>query len=167
VGFSPDGKQVVTTSGDKTTKLWDVATGRETLTLPGGYRGIAWSPDGTRLVGASRTGTGTAVGTNRLIVVDLTGKELFGLQGQSSRVARVPSVVFSPDGKLLVQTGGDGWVTLWNPLTGKKVREWQLPGEVSSAIFSPDGRHVITGNGNGTIYVLRLPPDVRGEPIPQ
>jgi WD40 repeat protein len=56
VAFSPDGKRLVTASGDKTVKVWDAETGQELLTLKGGG-GIAFSPDGHRL--ASGTGAGT------------------------------------------------------------------------------------------------------------
>ena len=35
VAFSPDGKRIVSGSGDKTLKVWDAASGQETLTLKG------------------------------------------------------------------------------------------------------------------------------------
>ena len=35
VAFSPDGRRIVSGSGDKTLKVWDAATGQETLTLKG------------------------------------------------------------------------------------------------------------------------------------
>jgi hypothetical protein len=55
VAFSPDGKRLVSSSGDKTMKVWEVATGQEILSLslqPTG--GLTWykarfSPDGTRI----------------------------------------------------------------------------------------------------------------------
>ena len=50
----------------------------------------------------------------------------------------------------------DSFLILWDPATGNRLKEWQLPGPIGKVLFSPDGKHLATGNGNGTIYILRL-----------
>lgn len=54
--FSPDGERLAPASFDNTVKVWEVATGRELLTLRG-HEGtvdsVAFSPDGQRLASTS------------------------------------------------------------------------------------------------------------------
>ena len=56
MSFSPDGKRIVSGSTDKTLKVWDAQTGKETLTLKGHSKGIerlSFSSDGKRIVSGS------------------------------------------------------------------------------------------------------------------
>jgi WD40 repeat protein len=60
VSFSPDGKRIVSGSGDKTLKVWDAQTGQETRTLKGhtGFvTSVSFSPDGNRIVSGSLDNT--------------------------------------------------------------------------------------------------------------
>src|ERR1700682_167093 len=60
IAFNPDGKTLASGSGDKTIKLWDVATGKELATLEG-HTGIVFSvvfsPDGKTLASGSHDNT--------------------------------------------------------------------------------------------------------------
>ncbi len=52
VGWTPDCKRVASSSADGTVKVWDFDTQQELMTLPGGYGGVRFSPDGHRLAAA-------------------------------------------------------------------------------------------------------------------
>ena len=54
--FSPDGNRLITITYDSILKVWDIASGQETLTLKGHQRmvtDLAFSRDGHRLISVS------------------------------------------------------------------------------------------------------------------
>src|SRR5262245_644776 len=60
VAYSPDGKYIATGSYDRTTKVWDAASGKELVTLTGheaAVEAVAFSPDGKSLATGSYDAT--------------------------------------------------------------------------------------------------------------
>src|SRR2546427_12897489 len=81
----------------KTAKVWDAASGRKLRTLAGHtaeVRGVAFSPDGTRLATASEDQT-------TKVWAAATGRELVTLAGHA---ARVLGMDLSPDGTHMATT---------------------------------------------------------------
>lgn len=152
--FSPDGKVVAAGWGrvdPKTMKwvpggvrVWDAATGRETLALKSAGGRVAFSPDGKTLA------TGAADGVR---LWDAAA-------GREAATLRLPArgmnfLAFSRDGKVVAA----GWVTV-DPRTGKGgpggVRVWDaasaretatLEGIGGPVALSPDGKTLATTRG--------------------
>ena len=79
----------------------------------------------------------------------------------------VLQVAFSPDGKLLAAAYGDGYVRLWNPVTGQAVgaplpADTGLGGSAFSVTFSPDGKLLATAGAHG---IVRLWNPVTGQAV--
>ena len=145
ISFSPDGKTLVSGSGDKTVKLWDAATGKEIKTLTGhqdAVLSVSFSRDGKTLVSGS--------GDKTVKLWDAaTGKEIKTLTGHQDAVSNVS---FSPDGKTLVSGSYDNTVKLWEVSTGKEIKT--LTGHqdaVRSVSFSPDGKTLVSGSQDKTV----------------
>ena len=65
--------------------------------------------------------------------------------------------MFTPDSKTLVSVGTGGLVIQWNVVTGKRIREWLLPGSmVGSAALTSDGHYLAVGQSDGTTGIYRL-----------
>lgn len=131
---------VATASRDGTVKLWSYMSGDVYKTLDGragAVYGVAFSPDGTRLV----TGHGEQVAK----VWDVTkGEELFTLKGHEGYVSQA---VFSGDGKRIATASGDRSVKVWDAETGKELVTMKGHADrVEAVAFSPDGRRIVTGS---------------------
>jgi len=91
-------------------KVWDAATGQETLTLTGHsgpVASVSFSPDGSRIV----SGVGGLDGGEIKVWDAATGQEtLLTLEGHPS----VLSVSFSPDGRRIVSGGLALTAKVWN-----------------------------------------------------
>jgi len=70
--------------------------------------GVAWSPDGTRLLSGSHDGTARVWDAN-------SGIELFALAGPSLSIS---AVAWSPDGTRLLTAAEDHSVRIWDATTG-------------------------------------------------
>ena len=150
VAFSPDGRHIVSGSGDKTVRVWDAQTGQSVMDPLKGHdnwvTSVAFSPDGRHIVSGSDDKT--------VRVWDAqTGQSVMDpLKGHDDCVT---SVAFSPDGRHIVSGSRDKTVRVWDAQTGQSVMD-PLKGHdgwVRSVAFSPDGRHIVSGSGDETVRV--------------
>ncbi|MEQ8385349.1 MAG: hypothetical protein RH949_23610 [Coleofasciculus sp. A1-SPW-01] len=141
VAFSPDGKQLLTSSFDGTARLWDnqgnlikELTGHQDSVIA-----VAISPDGKQLL--------TGSGDNTARLWDNQGNLINELTGHQNLVI---AVAFSLDGKQILTGSGDYTARLWDnqgnlieELTGHQGQVWDVA-------FSPDGKQILTGSFDGT-----------------
>ncbi len=122
-----------------------------------------------------------AVAAWRVFPTDQAGSVLASLLMEQQQRGILPGdpanfgvlqVAFSPDGKLLAAGYGDGYVRLWNPVTGQAVGA-PLPADTGSGggafgvAFSPDGKLLATAGADGTVRLWNpVTGQVVGAPLP-
>ncbi len=151
VGFSPDGKYLVTATPGATTKFWSLRTGKLTLEAKPGPLGenriradftIAFSKDGKLL--ASRGKQEQEKPSDVVLIEAATGKIQAVLKGHKDMSSEP---VFSPDDSLLA-TGGrlDEMLILWDMKTLEPRHKIATGGQNGAPAFSPDGSLIVVLN---------------------
>ncbi|MBN8723903.1 MAG: SUMF1/EgtB/PvdO family nonheme iron enzyme [Acidobacteria bacterium] len=145
--FSPDGKNILSASADKTAKLWEASTGKLLRSFEGHkdcVRSASFNPDASKLVTASLDGTAKVWKT-------ATAEVLLTL---SSHNASVNSAVFSNDGKLIATSSLDRTAKIWDAENGKLLFSLQdHQGSVNYVAFSSDNKKLVTASSDNTAKI--------------
>ncbi len=169
--FSPDGKTVMIGDTYGGLHQWSFAAKAEIKSMPGpnyggAITGLAFSPDGKKLVTTHQGKSGNVV-------------MIWDTQGWVAQIeAGFSSAAFSKDGKLLALGGSQ--IKLVDSSTGKDIRSIELPqmtmGEAArqfqsqpnanlkipillgALAFSPDGRTLAAGTADGTVRLVPIAP---------
>jgi WD40 repeat protein len=149
IGFSPDGRYLVTASEDNTARVWDTEEeDKQVLQLVGHTNDVqsaAYSPDGRYLVTASTDHT-VRIWDAR------TGKEM--TDHPLEHPAWVYGARFDPMAKRVATACADGIVRIWDWRAGKTLQKCQGHGNaVLFVAFSPEGQRVVSASKDHTARI--------------
>ena len=145
--YSPDGKFIVTASGDQTARIWDAATGQEVRNLSG---------HATRSIRRRTVRTASSSSPPVTTRPPASGTRPRGRQCANSAATptAVNSAAYSPDGKFIVTASEDQTARIWDAATGQEVRTLSgHTGAVNSAAYSPDGKFIVTASADQTARI--------------
>jgi WD40 repeat protein len=156
--FTPDGSALYTGDGGGEVRSWGPKGGRQRgEPWPHGVwiTALAVSPDSRRVL--------TSFSHSDPCIRDTaTGSILLTLRGHDEKHA-VRTAVWSPHGKLVATGGDDQTIRLWDPASGREVRQLDPRGDGGSAIcavrdlaFSPDGDTLLATCENETRSLWRV-----------
>lgn len=145
IGYSPDGRHIITGSWDGTVRLWDASTGIEQKRLveTGPVVGVTFSHDGERIF--------TQVAASTL---DFHGRYFQEGHVWDLEHSKIKAVFPSPGGILLWHlmekkqkmwtAGTDATIRLWDVNNGNEIRRTTLPTEEKAKDIHPDGNFIAT-----------------------
>ncbi len=159
LAFSPHGTWLVSGTNQGKIQMWDVATGEALAVFAEpteqenleAIRALAFSPDSALLAAGTR---------NQIHLWDVhTGHKRSSIhtvhkRGRTTFHDHPGSLVFSPDGTILVSGQNSGTIQLWDVKTGDRIAA--LDGhaqQVETLKFSPDGEMLVSTAQDGTIFL--------------
>ena len=166
IGFSPDGKTIVSTGDDAQVLVWDAESGdlRQTLTGHTGRTfGPAFSTDGRTLYTVGLDGAA--------ITWDLEGSRLLGRpfragegnEAPENKGDPAPTFAVSPDGRRLAVTQVSGRVAVLELAKGRQLFQTPNVGaRVLDVAWSPDGTELATAAERGRVATWSA---ANGDPI--
>lgn len=149
LGFSSNQQYLISTSQDRTVRLWEWQTGLEKVVLRGHVGKLTtvdFAPENGKLVTASQD--------QELRVWDwneVTKPEI--LTGATDHIL---SVAYSPDGTHVAAGGKDNTAIIHNSLTGEQKILRGHQKYIYVVRFSPDGKWLATGSDDGSLKLWEV-----------
>jgi hypothetical protein len=159
--FTPDGRNLLTVSLDKTIREWDIKTGRtERIIRPpiaDGYEGSlytgALSANGQLLAVAGYNKPGRSKARIQIFALD-ENRLARTLAGHDHDIV---SLTFSPDGRWLASGSRDQTAIVWNVASGSAKHVLRVhTGHVWGLAFSPDSSRLVTTSHDHTARIWEV-----------
>jgi eukaryotic-like serine/threonine-protein kinase len=146
LGFSADSRRLMTGSGDRAVRVWDLVRGGEPLLT------IDREPVSGVVLAGGGDAVFIALSSGEIARVEVEG-------GARRRLARLPQPAYgltpSPDGRAIAAQSREGAIWLVDATTGA-VRPLGLRGGKGNWGFSPTGRYLTAATSDGTIRLHEL-----------
>jgi eukaryotic-like serine/threonine-protein kinase len=163
LAFSRDSRQLISVGSDSVIRVWELSAPRDSRVISRArpFGGVAMGSDGRRIAIALN---GAALQNNekeRVQILDTkSGRELLRLDG-------LGNPCFGPGDRWLATNRADGSVSLWDPESGRELRNLTAEGHGSLCIaVNSDGSRMACGTAAGKVLVWDLttgaPPQILG-----
>jgi len=143
LAMSPEGKRFAVGTWAGRLEVWDLIEGRRLWQADqkGWVRALAYSPDGTRIIGTADRDIRLWDGDRHAVILTMTGHD-----------ADVNALSVSGDGRRIASGSDDGTVRLWNASSGQAIATLRgHDAAVFAVAFSPDSSRLISGGGDGAV----------------
>jgi len=162
LAFTPNGKNLVSSSHDLSIRWWDINTGKQKK---------AFSETTDKLLAMSLSSDGSLVATSivtirinllrktrtdhRKIIIrsTITGEEIKILEGHKEDIR---TLCFHPAKRFLASGADDKTVRIWDLQKGETVSQLNLSDSVYDNRFSPDGHWLAVSTVDGKIWIWKI-----------
>lgn len=145
--FSPDGHSIVTSSHDKTLKLWNINTGEIIHSFTGHsnvVRDVVFSPDGQSVLSTSSDNEARIWNT-----VTQEARKVI-----PSDLGILASATYSPNGRYIAAISLKGKAKIWNADTQKVISTFNIPDEANSIVFNSKSNKVVVASDGNIVRVF-------------
>ena len=141
LGFTTDGKSLISGANDNTSRVWSITTHGVLQAHKGAANAVKFAGHGKSVV--------TAGEDNQVVVWTLKGLEKELALAGSTLPVRALSV--TKDGAFIAAGGDDKHLRIWDAKDGKPVAAEPTPATIASLTWSPSGSKIVAGGADNIV----------------